>query len=233
MITPDDKDWTWVLERRCPECGFDASGFERELVGSMILANAAAWQRVLRAARRRQRPRRRCGRRSSTRATCATCSASTTSGSSACSQRTTRSTRTGIRTRRPSTTTTREQDPATVAEELVIAAARLAAPFDAVHRRAVEPHRARAATARTSRSSRSRAYLIHDPIHHLWDVESPMHACADPRRRSSRAGAHLLGGVDPLFDDVVHDILRRADAVHLADDLADRRARELLRVRAA
>ena len=22
-ITPDDKDWTWVLERPCPECGFD------------------------------------------------------------------------------------------------------------------------------------------------------------------------------------------------------------------
>jgi DinB family protein len=23
--TPDDKDWTWVLDRPCPECGFDAS----------------------------------------------------------------------------------------------------------------------------------------------------------------------------------------------------------------
>ena len=22
-ITPDTKDWTWVLERPCPECGFD------------------------------------------------------------------------------------------------------------------------------------------------------------------------------------------------------------------
>ena len=21
-IVPDDKDWTWVLERRCPQCGF-------------------------------------------------------------------------------------------------------------------------------------------------------------------------------------------------------------------
>lgn len=25
-IEPDTKDWTWVLERPCPECGFDASG---------------------------------------------------------------------------------------------------------------------------------------------------------------------------------------------------------------
>ena len=24
-IVPDDKDWTWVLERPCPECGFDAA----------------------------------------------------------------------------------------------------------------------------------------------------------------------------------------------------------------
>ena len=24
-IEPDTKDWTWVLERPCPECGFDAS----------------------------------------------------------------------------------------------------------------------------------------------------------------------------------------------------------------
>lgn len=23
MIVPDDKDWTWVLERSCTECGFD------------------------------------------------------------------------------------------------------------------------------------------------------------------------------------------------------------------
>ena len=22
VITPDVKDWTWVLEQRCPECGF-------------------------------------------------------------------------------------------------------------------------------------------------------------------------------------------------------------------
>ena len=26
---PDTKDWTWVLERPCPECGFDASALQR------------------------------------------------------------------------------------------------------------------------------------------------------------------------------------------------------------
>lgn len=47
MITPDDKDWTWVLERRCDECGFDARAFDRNDVGHMIRTNAASWQEVL------------------------------------------------------------------------------------------------------------------------------------------------------------------------------------------
>jgi hypothetical protein len=46
-ITPDTKDWTWVLRRPCPECGFDAQAFVREAVPDMILANAAAWHHLL------------------------------------------------------------------------------------------------------------------------------------------------------------------------------------------
>lgn len=46
-ITPDTKDWTWVLTRPCPECGLDVSSLDREEVADMILANAAAWQDVL------------------------------------------------------------------------------------------------------------------------------------------------------------------------------------------
>ena len=46
-ITPDTKDWSWVLKRPCPECGLDASSYAREEVADMILANAAAWQDVL------------------------------------------------------------------------------------------------------------------------------------------------------------------------------------------
>jgi hypothetical protein len=41
-IIPDTKDWTWVLQRPCTECGFDTSTFPREAVLGMILANAAA-----------------------------------------------------------------------------------------------------------------------------------------------------------------------------------------------
>ena len=33
-IVPDDKDWTWVLERPCPECGFDASALQSPRAGA-------------------------------------------------------------------------------------------------------------------------------------------------------------------------------------------------------
>jgi DinB superfamily len=46
-IVPDDKDWTWVLEHPCSECGFDAAAVAPESVGPMLRANAAAWREVL------------------------------------------------------------------------------------------------------------------------------------------------------------------------------------------
>lgn len=46
-IPPDTKDWTWVLERPCAECGFDASAVEFALIPGLVLANAAAWRTVL------------------------------------------------------------------------------------------------------------------------------------------------------------------------------------------
>ena len=55
-ITPDTKNWTWVLEKPCPECGFDASAFEATDVADMIRANAAAWPAVLERDDVRERP---------------------------------------------------------------------------------------------------------------------------------------------------------------------------------
>ena len=46
-IAPDTKDWTWVLERRCPECNLDAGSVSLEEVGRLIRENAASWQEVL------------------------------------------------------------------------------------------------------------------------------------------------------------------------------------------
>ncbi len=55
-LTPDTKDWTWVITTQCPECGFDATAFDRELVGSMVRDNAAAWPELLTAPGSTRRP---------------------------------------------------------------------------------------------------------------------------------------------------------------------------------
>ena len=34
-IVPDTKDWTWVLQRPCAECGFNAQGFPVEAVAGI------------------------------------------------------------------------------------------------------------------------------------------------------------------------------------------------------
>ena len=46
-VTPDDKDWTWVLERPCPDCGFVASDHPRESLGADVREAAVAWAEKL------------------------------------------------------------------------------------------------------------------------------------------------------------------------------------------
>ncbi|MFJ5234285.1 DinB family protein [Kitasatospora sp. NPDC088391] len=47
MITPDTKDWTWVLERPCAECGLDTPAVAFAEVPGLVRANAAAWTELL------------------------------------------------------------------------------------------------------------------------------------------------------------------------------------------
>lgn len=56
-ITPDDKDWTWVIERPCEQCGFDASNVRLADAPEMIRSNARQWSRVLSRDTARRRPR--------------------------------------------------------------------------------------------------------------------------------------------------------------------------------
>jgi hypothetical protein len=55
-IQPDDKDWTWVLQRPCPECGFDASSVPGPQVADRLRRNAAHWPAVCARADVRIRP---------------------------------------------------------------------------------------------------------------------------------------------------------------------------------
>ena len=43
-LVPDTKDWTWVLDRRCPECGFDATAIKGNEVSALLVDNAAQWR---------------------------------------------------------------------------------------------------------------------------------------------------------------------------------------------
>ncbi len=46
-IEPDRKDWTWVLERPCPECGFDAGSVEPTDLPGRLRATGTSWRDVL------------------------------------------------------------------------------------------------------------------------------------------------------------------------------------------
>ena len=55
-LEPDTKDWTWVLERACPECGYDARSVRQVEVKNRVYANASAWERALERPDVRDRP---------------------------------------------------------------------------------------------------------------------------------------------------------------------------------
>lgn len=46
-ITPDTKDWTWVLDRPCPECGFDPAAQDLGDLPRLMRDTAIAWSQVL------------------------------------------------------------------------------------------------------------------------------------------------------------------------------------------
>jgi hypothetical protein len=46
-IEPDTKDWTWVLERPCAECGFDPAGVAATDLPELIRRNASGWPGAL------------------------------------------------------------------------------------------------------------------------------------------------------------------------------------------
>jgi hypothetical protein len=55
-ILPDTKDWTWVLERPCPECGYDAAAVDPGAVARLTRENASRWPSVLARPDVRERP---------------------------------------------------------------------------------------------------------------------------------------------------------------------------------
>ncbi|WP_331087856.1 DinB family protein [Actinophytocola sp.] len=165
-LTPDTKDWTWVLDRPCPECGFDARNLAREDVAGMLRRNAAAWPAVLGTdATRRPRP----DKWSPLEYACHVRDVCRVYAERLHLMRTQDDPHypnwdqdaTAVRDRYA------DQDPPAVAEELLAAAAALADAFDQVTDWTRTGNRGDGAHFTIETFAR---YLIHDPVHHLYDV---------------------------------------------------------------
>jgi hypothetical protein len=55
-ITPDDKDWTWTLRERCPDCGFLAADVTAAEIAPLVSAFTRPWPTVLARPDAGQRP---------------------------------------------------------------------------------------------------------------------------------------------------------------------------------
>lgn len=166
-ITPDTKNWTWVLEKPCPECGFDATTFTAPDVAALVRTNIAAWPAVLGRADVRVRP------------DDATWSPLEYSAHVRDVFRLYEY-RLGLMEReqdplfpnwdQDATAVEErynEQDPVVVSDELAAAGSALADHFDRVADWS-RPGRRSDGVSFTIESFAM--YFVHDPIHHLWDV---------------------------------------------------------------
>ena len=170
-LVADDRDWTWVLDRVCPECEFDVRAFPVDAIVGLIRDNAASWRAQLGEpdVARRARPD-----RWSTLEYGAHVRdvyrlylvrldqmldqddplfANWDQDQSAVEG------------------DYRRQDPQTVAGELLAAAESLGTAFDLVEGAQWNRPGRRSGGASFTVESFAR-YLIHDPVHHLWDIDA-------------------------------------------------------------
>lgn len=168
-IEPDTKDWTWVIDRPCAECGFDPAGVHAPDLPDLIHHNTRGWYDVL------DRPD------VATRPDDATWSALEYAAHVRDVHRLFGERIEAMLTHdgpgfanwdQDATAVAEDygsQDPATVIVELVEAAADVAAAYDGVgddqwHRTGQRSNGSRFTIETLGR------YHLHDIVHHLWDV---------------------------------------------------------------
>jgi hypothetical protein len=179
-IVPDMKDWTWVLRRPCPECGFDVQSIPPEHVAALLLANAVAWRTVLAGpgeVRKRPHPdiwsplEYACHVRDVCRLYTQRLELLLTHDDPTFPNWDQDATAIADRYA--------EQDPARVSDELTAAAGQLAADLAAVPVGGWQRTGTRGDGATFTVESFVR-YFIHDPVHHLYDVTGHRATTAAP-----------------------------------------------------
>jgi hypothetical protein len=166
---PDSKDWTWVLERPCPECGFDASGLDPRDVAGQLRTSIATLRSAVLAPTADQRPRPEVW--SALEYGCHVRDACIVFGTRLAMMRHTDDPLFPNWDQDETALAERywEQDPARVADELAVEGERLATGFAEVG--ALDWQR----TGRRSNGSvftidTLARYLLHDVVHHVHDV---------------------------------------------------------------
>jgi hypothetical protein len=175
-IVPDTKDWTWVLQRPCPECGLDSQSFARDAVAGMIRANAAAWTDALaQATRARHRPAP--GKWSALEYGCHVRDVLLLFDRRLHMMLTQEAPQYPNWDQDATAVADRygEQDPATVAAELGQAAGTIAARFETLSPGQWQRTGSRSDGAHFTVESFAK-YFIHDPVHHLYDVTGVRYA---------------------------------------------------------
>ena len=169
-IVPDTKNWTWVLEERCADCGFEASRFDVAQTGPAIRDIGQRWQGVLSRPDVATRPR----------------SDVWSPLEYGCHVRDVLrifDVRLGLMIAEngphfanwdQDATAVEDrydlQEPATVSAELLAAANALADHFDAISADQWSRRGFRSDGTEFTVDSLAR-YFMHDPVHHLWDVQ--------------------------------------------------------------
>jgi DinB superfamily len=168
-IAPDTKNWTWVLDRSCPQCGLDTRTVEPIEVAGRLHAVASDFATVLRRGDVRDRPgpgvwsplEYGCHVRDVFRIYDQRLALMLTEDDPLFPNWDQDDTAVAERYG--------EQDPATVAGQLQDAGTALAAHFDQVRDDQWDRPGRRSDGAEFTVATFAR-YFIHDPVHHLWDV---------------------------------------------------------------
>jgi uncharacterized damage-inducible protein DinB len=170
-ITPDTKDWTWVLDRPCEECGFDSGDYSREDVSSNIRVNLVEWQHQLAREDVKARPSATqwsvleyaCHVRDVYRVFCERITLMRTQDNPTFAN--------WDQDKTAIDDDYAAQDPALVANELVVSAETLMHVLDAV-RDDEWARRGRRSNGSQFTIESISIYMLHDSLHHLWDVTS-------------------------------------------------------------
>jgi hypothetical protein len=172
-VEHDTKDWTWVLERPCPDCGFSADAIDTDILAEKLRDGATRWSAVLSREDVRVRPN----------------ESQWSPLEYACHVRDMFAIfdgRLALMLENDDPTFQNwdqdqtalegrycDQDPAVVRDEMCAGARRYADRFDAVGPPDWARPGQRSNGSRFTVASLGR-YSLHDVVHHLWDVGAPV-----------------------------------------------------------